>query len=379
MKSRLFFFILTGLIGYLSLSLYHDHQAEKLAAMDRGKTIASAANDREKSWIQVTTEPDGFASPDEAAHAVQGAQEPAEHSADDRILAKPPAAGEPAASPGHPVRIGLLGQLLPQVREDPAELRSALEREKMKADNLAREKELLLFRVDALQAELRKVRARLKAMEEKPQPSSAASGKQGMPSGIARDADTSAAGSGPEPWKQTSYLQSNLLTDPKGKAGAIDQRLRQAAVRIADAEKTIEKLNTSLAIEKKNRQDALEIAREAQEELTRSRQECGQYLVVIGRLETLLGKTKSRLVDAENEISRSRLQAEAMLYYGREQDRLILPFRQEIESLQARLQDMNSSLSLSQRQVADLRAAEQKLRLRINGQPPDQDNISSAD
>jgi DNA repair exonuclease SbcCD ATPase subunit len=378
MAPRLLFFILTGLIAYPSLALYHGHQAKKLADMSRSDTIDTAASyDREKSWIQVSTEPEGFVTPDKPAHVDNGEQDRAEQTADDRFLSAPPGAGGSSAAAVHAVRIDPRGQPLPQVREDPAELRSALEREKMKADNLAREKERLLFRVDALQTELREVRSRLQEVEGKPQLSAAASEQNVMPTRIGGEA----AGSAAEdtrigPGQQSGSAITDALNNANEKIDVLSQQLRQAAVRIADAEKTIEELNTSLAIERKNSQDALDTARD---ELTRSRRECEQYLVEIGRLETMLGKTKSRLVDAESEINRSRLQAEAMLYYGREQDRLLMPFRQEIESLHARLEDMNSSLARSERQVADLRAAEKKLRLQIDGQRTDEDDVSPID
>lgn len=381
MAPRLLFFILTGLIAYPSLALYHGHQAKKLADMSRSDTIDTAASyDREKSWIQVSTEPEGFVTPDKPAHIDNGEQNRAEQTADDRLLSAPPGAGGSSAAAVHAVRIDPRGKPLPQIREDPAELRSALEREKMKADNLAREKEHLLFRVDALQTELREVRSRLQEVEEKPQLSAAAPEQNVMPARIGGEAaDSAAEDTRIDPGQQSGSAITDALNNANEKINVLSQQLRQATVRIADAEKTIEELNTSLAIERKNSQDALDTALGARDELTRSRRECEQYLVEIGRLETLLGKTKSRLVDAESEINRSRLQAEAMLYYGREQDRLLMPFRQEIESLHARLEDMNSSLARSERQVADLRSAEKKLRLQIDGQRMDEDNVSPID
>ncbi|HHO49048.1 MAG TPA: hypothetical protein ENN06_11455 [Desulfobacteraceae bacterium] len=310
MAPRFLFFLLAGLTVYLSLSLYHGQQVKKLSAPAASTGInAPSANDRERNWIQVTTRA-GKAGKNSVS---DGDSDPA----------------------GLPVRIGIQGPPLPAVTQDPAALRTALEQEKMKADSLARENENLLFRLGVLQAELEEARSLLRKKEEELQ---------------------HALSSGTEAADRTA-----------GKIDTLSRQLLKAEEKMAQADAKIGELDSLPADAQKNGQQNIAAVRGVLEELARSRQEREQYLAEIGRLDTLLKKTKSRLIAAESEITRSRLKAEAMLYYDRGKDRPAAPFRQETDTLQARLADMQDSLARSERRVADLRMTEQRLRLRIDG------------
>lgn len=350
MAPRFLFFILAGLLVYLSLALYHGHQVKKLPQGSEGRTFDSPASiDREKNWVQVTTDPDGIQAvePEQVEGGRRDQPENAGLPADRVNSGSLPA--------DHVERVGIQEPHLPPVAENPVELRSALEQVKMKADNLAREKENLLFRIDALQTELQDVRARLQAMETERQQADAAAPKEELQGQSSAKPGDSPDDAGLVPRREFGP-SGGARPGESGEGVALSQRLRQALARVADAETTIRELNDSLAVEKKNRQRALDEARGTREELARARRQGEQYLAEIGRLQALHEKTKTRLITAESEMTRSRLKAEAMLRYGREQDRLLTPFRQEIELLHARLEDVNSSLARSEREVAALRA-----------------------
>ncbi|MDY0351473.1 MAG: hypothetical protein RBR09_09485 [Desulfobulbaceae bacterium] len=287
MAPRFLFFLIAGLTVYLSLSLYHGQQVKKLSApAGSAATDAPAANDRERNWIQVNTRAGG-----ESGNGSGPGVDPAQSAL--------------------PVRIGIQGPPLPAVTQDPAALRAALEREKINAENLARENEHLLFRLGLLQAELKKARSLLRKKEEELQ---------------------HAVSSGTEAANRAA-----------AKIEGLSRQLLNAGENIAQADTKIGESGTLPADELQSGQQSIAAVRGVPEELARSRQEREQYLAAIGRLDALLKKTKSRLIAAESKITRSRLKAEAMQYYQGWQERPAVPLRQETATLQARLTDMQGS------------------------------------
>lgn len=373
MAPRLLLSIFGGILIYLSLSLYHGRVVNKLPERSGGGTAAAQSSlEQEKNWIQVTTETDGFAA---GGLTRENDGSAAEQHRDDGLASA-------AFQTDHNVRVGIQGPPLPPVTEDPAALRSSLERERMKAESLAREKENLLFWVDALQAELEAARNQLRERDTELHATQTAVAERPVirpaPSSPDEADSQSAPPDGAAASLQALSSRTGDLTSACGKIDSLSRRLRDASAHLSDAESRIRELHAELAALNINRSQDRGFAPGAGREPDLSGQEVEKWLAEAGRLESLLQEAKCQMAAAEGDITRSRLRAEAMLSYGRARDPQLTPFSREIDLLHARIAQMNSNLDRSESLVADLRTTEQQLRLQLTARGSDPEGVAAA-
>lgn len=77
----------------------------------------------------------------------------------------------------------------------------------------------------------------------------------------------------------------------------------------------------------------------------------------IARLRAELAEARTRALVAEEALAQARLKADAMYRFGREQQQLLAPARQEIELLNTRLLETNSRLRQAEEELAALRTS----------------------
>lgn len=368
MSPRIIIFIIAGIVIYLSLSLYHGKQVKKFSEHNPGKGISTtSAKAQEKNWVQVSTSTDRNAKtqdpPDRLEQQIfieQGGQQPE--------LARPQP-DEPDQAAGPPdSQTATVRQQLHSATEEIARLHHALQQKEATANDLAREKENLLFRVTALQNDLQEARNELHAKEKDLQ-QGAAEQSQLKKSNVQlnRDLDSTLVHK-----EQLDQLKKSLITKTEALSKANERidslanRLRHASEQIAEAEKNIRTLTSTLGEEENAKQQAVRTASRLRAEIAAAETENERCLAEMGRLQAQLQATNSRLVVAESTVDKAKLKAEAMLRYGQEQAKLVTPFRQEIELLNARLEDARGSLIQAEQGTADLRETELQLQGRIN-------------
>ena len=321
MAPRVTILILVGIVIYVSLSLYHWRQVQKIPGNDNKKGVHGvlARDSHEKNWVQVTT------ASNQQNKTVEDATQ-AEAQKQSQTAESQPLQQETnslSADPDHTT----------QEPEPPVsnELQDALQQEKDRNRQQADRIKELFTQVLSLQTALDDASALIKETTE-PGSQSASTVKNGD--------ESDQLGS----LKKSLLAKMDALAKANTRISGLADRLDQARLDVAQLESSNRHLQITLT---DTETDKIKEQRRAEKyfaELNRTRDEKEKYLAETGRLHSELQQVRTRLAYTENELNKAESKASAMLRFGQQQDELITPFRQQIEILNARNADTNKKL-----------------------------------
>ncbi|MCL7488279.1 MAG: OmpA family protein [Desulfobulbaceae bacterium] len=361
MTPRITFFIIAGIVVYISLSLYHWGQVKNIPEKGKQKGAQSTLTKEkgEKNWVQVTTSPGATAESAKkiipAVPAANGEQKTRQPPASSTGTPPevPPAAGD--KSPAAPVR--------PEqtMDDENKELLRTLQHERSINHRQSLEINKLNAQILSLRNELEDTAARLRekdgALEEL---------RAQIPGPAAEPQETDAKDRQIRILKSTLASRLDALDKANERITGLAERLDRAGSALAESENAAARLRSLLSDTESAETTARLEADALDKKLKQAREDRERSLAQTSRLHAQLQQAETRLARLEKELDKARLSSEAMLRFGQEQREFVTPFRQQIEILNARVEDKNSELLDAEDEIARLRDQERSLHEEID-------------
>jgi len=262
---------------------------------------------------------------------------------------------------GEDERSNSLRQLLQTAGEKNVKLRQRLERETETNKQLAQQVSDLQSRLSQRRDELRETNSLLHHKN------------QALEQAVSNVAELSDQKSSLE--EQLQKLEATADRADLIKSAKQTKSMEDIESRLADAEKTIVRLQSKLTSSQAENEKQNRSGRALNNELLRVQKKNKQLLAEAGSLHTRIDNLKSRLSALENETKKADLKAEAMLRYGQEQARMLAPFQEKIDLLKKSLAEQEELLAQTRRELDLNREGKLKLQEQLNAKQAELDKL----
>ncbi len=334
MTPRTLLLITIGILVYFSLSIYHSRQLEKYP--DKGER-----NEKPGDWVQITT----------SGSMMDSSQpEPFSDSGKNDNTVK---------QSGREGKVNILRQQLQTASEEKEKLNNVLEEERSQNKNLKLQVDDLHSRLSHQQSKLHETNTQL---HEKQQALEKALSKivhltDQNTGQAAQLQEQEVNGSQLDSLKKSLISKAGAVSKANKRIAALSVRVEQLNEDLAETNKSINRLQSSLAASRSENTKVVLKQQMLEEELARSKAENEMLLAKTGGMHNRLKELNTRLALTETRLSKTQLKAEAMFHYGQEQNKKFAPSSQKIEKLLARVAEQEELL-IKTEQKLDAKQAE---------------------